>query len=1706
MAIGDPTYNDAALRKVLAKQNKTTFVKENVNEDFAEKVRQAVLVAPYVKPEVLLDMVKRGASDSALTTLNTISFEQLQRKEPEDKKYNWLQRNVTQKLKNGVRFAQAAGDLGGQFASSIPYMWNTPGDQTADIWRASKLKMFLDETKQYGWNEAGGGDGFTLTPSFEERQGAATRSLYAQTPGGITEQGSGYTSGRGITNAVNLNPNEGFGIFLSGAIDAFINIRTDPVGPVFEVPKFLSRIKKGKKLSGLMEEVGIEAPSKIVDVYKLGKQANQLPDTASDWARIKDVRAEFAGKRMSVYDQVELDVLKGNLTESEGAFRAQQLIEMQNKLLLKAEQEVWDTSLTKKVLQTDKRAQFVVQRIADMETGSGLAHRIRTEIFNGNISLEYADEFADAVGDVNKVQDVFLKVLNKVEVGDALVSTNLNKYGGATARGRALFDGFKSTTGLEKITDSNKVTRFLGAKPQTTLLPLGSTRQRMDTVDNFARFVDVALGGNEAVTKSQKLDFVDRVLKAVTQKEFDIQQGVDEFGQPIYKKVKGGTRAAVYAIEKVVDEVFELGMRNVGLPESQIQKVLADKNKIITTMRAFGTDAAGQATDFGQLQALAAAGMVNLDAMVAAASRKGINVTREELMNVGPGVLGELYNQSVFLPDMEILAGLTRGKVWREGVGFIGRSAKTGKERLGIKALDVALNDVWKPSILLTGAYLARNILDGQVRIALTGRAGLSGMLDNPAEWLFWTMNRKGVSDIMGRPLTIEEIDRLAQDGLSELDNAQQELVDLANARNWLHGGTGSRPISNMATFLQSNDAAIFRKSDGVPYVYGVIDQLRKVGISPADRALARFQHIEDEGLRIRKTMDFLYSEEGAAAQQELISMAQSGLKTGARGIPGFGNASIKLDTPLQVRTWLQNVIQYQMQNRLEKYSRLPELQSIMLSNRIPVVDAATGRASIFEAPLTTQIINRLYIDGKKVVSRKADDFVGAIFKDDDGTSFLVHNTKIDSNGVVTGELIELTDEIVWNARGIPDNYSDNAVSIISKLVQDQNIENVFPELVPSIKRIPTSFAQEKTKEIAKGWQDFLDIFFVGVVDEARPLATRASKLFSVGRWTTKLEKLPAFRQVLWQTYMDNMTTLSREEALKFRDYVVGLSSEWKMKPNSVMGGTGSDNRWKALNDLLEPNKAVRWGDNTAEDLNTYAYSLAKAELKDLFFDAATKTNFGDNQGMRLLFQFASAWYEAISTYGELIIKNPYEVYKIHRGFTGSIEGKLPGYEQGFFYQNEQTGQYVFNAPLSGWMMQRLHNINAVIQMPIKGLSIGLNVIPALGPVGTFTASAILPHVPNRTFFEQMLTPFGPVKGTELAKQVIPGFIRKTMNLIDADPKKLNETFGQNYVETYLTLSASGRYDFTNPDDMKQLEQDAINPAKTITLLQIISQFFGPSTGTPQFRVESSNGDFYFLSTLANELQMLRDEDYETAIPRFLEIHGENLRLLVAGKTRSTVDGLSHTERFLQFQQENKDFFFNHKDVAAYFAPEGDDFSWQAFAAQLKNKNQERVPARELKKLSDYAVAASKYRAERKKFGPFLSSANEAHLYNFRKGLEEDYPGYSSTPSFNPADVPNLIKNLKNAMQEPEVQDSQTTFALKDYFALRDEIFRQMEDAGLKSLKGRRMARARQELIQKGYNLSLAYPDFARLWERALSAEVELVNEFDESGNIIYKD
>jgi hypothetical protein len=1381
---------------------------------------------------------------------------------------------------------------------------------------------------------------------------------------------------------------------------------------------------------------------------------------------------------------------------------------MSNQLLLKAEEEIWDVSLTKKVLQTDKRAQYVVSKIAGMEQGAGLAHRIRTEIFNGNISLEYAQEFADSVGDTNKVQDVFLKVLNKLEVGDALVPTNLNKYGGLVPKAKDIFDGFKSTTKLEKISDSNRITRFFGAKPQTTLLPLGSTRQRMDTVDNFSRFVDVALGASRTVTKDQKLKFVDRVMRAVTQKEFEIQKGVDQFGQPIYQKVKGGTRSAVYAIESVVDEVFELGMREAGISDAQVKKVLADKNGVLTTLRAFGSDSAGLPEDFGQLQQLAAAGMVNIDAMVAAAARQGLNVTREELMNVGPGVLGELYNQSVFLPDMEILATLTSGKIFRNTIGAIGRNPTTGLERWPVKALDVALNDVWKPSVLLTGAYLARNILDGQMRIALTGKAGMSGMLDNPAEWLLWAMNRKGVADIFGRPLTIEEVDNIAKNGLDELDDAQQDLVDLANARNWLHGGTGSRPISNMERVVQLNDISLIPKSAGVPYAVGVIDQIRKVGVSAVDRALARFQNVGDQPERIRKTLDFLFSDEGAEAQQELLAMGQNGIKYGTKDMGGIGTQLIDLSTPAKRRAWLTNVVSTQMQNRLEKYSTIPELHAIMLSNRMPVVNPVTSRVEIFEELLSKNIINRLMVDGKKVTSKNANDFVGAVFKDDDGVSFLVHSTNLDSSGKLTGQFIELTDEIVWNTRGVPDNYSDNALKLIGDLVKDKNIQGVFPEIVPSMKRIPTTDAEKAggvaTKKIAEGWENFLEVMFAGVVDEARPIATRMSKIFSVGRWTTKLEKLPAFRQVLWQTYMDNMTSLSRTEALKFRDYVLELSQDWKMKPNSVMGGTSTDNRWSALNNLLDPQNPARWGDNTAEDLNVYAYAFAKGELKDMFFDAATKTNFGDNQGMRLLFQFASAWYESISSYAELAIKNPKQIYKIHRGFTGAIEGKLPGSEQGFFYQNPQTGQYTFNAPLSGWMMQRLHNINAVIQMPVKGVSMGFNTIPALGPVGTFTASKILPHVPNRTFFEKLLTPFGPVEGTEVVKQAVPGVLRKIFNLVESDPKRLNETFGQNYVETYLALSATGRYDFADEADMKKMEEDARRPAQTITLLQILSQFFGPSTGTPEFMVKASNGDLVYMSALANELQKLRDEDYETAIPQFIEIFGDNLRLFAAGKTQSNMSGLSHTEEFLKFQLDNEDFFFRNKSVAAFFAPEGDDYSWQAFAYQLKKGNQVRVPAHEIKKAADYAVAAAKYRAERKAFGPYLSENDERYLKQRRISLEEQYPGYSATPSFNPSDIPNLIEDLKFAMKDPAVANTETAIALQDYFTLRDAVYADMEASGISSLKNKRVKQGRQDLIAKGFNLSAIYPDFRRLWERKLSAEVELINEFDEQGNMIY--
>jgi hypothetical protein len=216
------------------------------------------------------------------------------------------------------------------------------------------------------------------------------------------------------------------------------------------------------------------------------------------------------------------------------------------------------------------------------------------------------------------------------------------------------------------------------------------------------------------------------------------------------------------------------------------------------------------------------------------------------------------------------------------------------------------------------------------------------------------------------------------------------------------------------------------------------------------------------------------------------------------------------------------------------------------------------------------------------------------------------------------------------------------------------------------------------------------------------------------------------------------------------------------------------------------------------------------------------------------------------------------------------------------------------------------------------------------------------------------------------------------------------------------------------------------------------------------------------------------------------------------------MSGLSHTEEFLKFQLDNEDFFFRNKSVAAFFAPEGDDYSWQAFAYQLKKGNQVRVPAHEIKKAADYAVAAAKYRAERKAFGPYLSENDERYLKQRRISLEEQYPGYSATPSFNPSDIPNLIEDLKFAMKDPAVANTETAIALQDYFTLRDAVYADMEASGISSLKNKRVKQGRQDLIAKGFNLSAIYPDFRRLWERKLSAEVELINEFDEQGNMIY--
>lgn len=507
----------------------------------------------------------------------------------------------------------------------------------------------------------------------------------------------------------------------------------------------------------------------------------------------------------------------------------------------------------------------------------------------------------------------------------------------------------------------------------------------------------------------------------------------------------------------------------------------------------------------------------------------------------------------------------------------------------------------------------------------------------------------------------------------------------------------------------------------------------------------------------------------------------------------------------------------------------------------------------------------------------------------------------------------------------------------------------------------------------------------------------------------------------------------------------------------------------------------------TIKQLEEYATLRALQSTKATLFNAVERNNLQDI--LRIIVPFGPAWSEVMSSYANFLIDDPRLIRRAQQVFTGAANYDPDGDGQGFFFKDPVTGENSFYIPFSGELSKLLTGVNAPMQANVKGLSMGLQVYPAVGPVVQMAASQIIPDTPSTDSIVEFLLPYGR-KGPD---SLTPGWVRKLYSAVEANPGKLESIYGNTYVETVRALSASGEYDLDMPAEKEQLLEDAKGKARILTGFRALSQFLGPTAASPEFIVPTNEGDIMssYLITAFNKLQT---QNYDTAVSEFMRIYGEDALLYVSSKSRSTVPGIEATDQFGDWERKNEQLLQSYPKAAAYFAPGGDDFSFSTWERQIRTGARERLSAPEIIELAQYRIGSAIYRDLKRQAGQYPNQEVRDWLARQRQKIHEQYPGFPAQAVFTIGEFRQTVEQLRNVANDPRTQGNEVATAVKEYFKYRDQAIAQYVAAGGRESgfgQAKQTLELRQWLFNIGNALAETYPDFQRVWDRELSSEVD---------------
>lgn len=588
------------------------------------------------------------------------------------------------------------------------------------------------------------------------------------------------------------------------------------------------------------------------------------------------------------------------------------------------------------------------------------------------------------------------------------------------------------------------------------------------------------------------------------------------------------------------------------------------------------------------------------------------------------------------------------------------------------------------------------------------------------------------------------------------------------------------------------------------------------------------------------------------------------------------------------------------------------------------------------------------------------------------------------------------------------------------------------------------------------------------------------------------LSKSPLFRQAYWERIVDNAPFMSAE----------AQNATLKAAGEANVGG-------KLIDELIGAVKTGN-GDLSLQQADDIAKGHGLDMVRRTTHEFSQRSQAFDM--LRLLTPFGEVWRKTIQRWANIVNENPQVVRRLQQGLDaarspdlGAFMGNPAG--QGFFH-TDANGEEVFSIPGSEWATQALTGVPVPLVGNVKGLSLGTEFFPALGPVASIPVAYTMQklHLQNTDLgplgtLGEVLFPYGPPKEISDAWNYAPSWMKNAFGRNRATSPDSVRTFNNSIIDYIRYGVSTGEYDTGTPEGIQHAVEDATDKAHKLSWIRGATQFFVPGAPAPQMLVRDKSGKLLDAALLVQDYKKLQDADPNTAGQKFLDQYGPGIFQSMTSKSYAYVFGIPTSADSAKWVDDHASIKRDLPHIFGYFAPPSDpnQFDYEVYKSQLEpGGGRAALSPEQWSKLGNARLAALQYGHLRDKVdaangGKPADAGQRAWLAMKKQELIDRYPGYadslyggSGLPSRPDAKL--LALEAEKAANDPTVQSTDAGKGLSTYLNLQAKVDEQWVAQGFAAgswqmANGEWAIQLRTWLRGKGVSIQGQHPQFGPLFE-----------------------